>query len=243
MKLKNYFRAMYRIYITLKYSGDRFTCPICNGHFRKFLPFGVKLRPNARCPKCSSLERHRLLWLYLRDKTNFFTARLKVLDIAPMQFLQEKYKKLENINYISADISSPIAMIKMDVTNINLPDNQFDCIFCYHVLEHISNDRKAMGELFRVLKPGGWGILQSPVDFNRKKTFEDPSIVNPEDRERVFVNRGHVRIYGLDYKDRLEKAGFIVRVDPYIKELPDSLVKKYSLSNNEIIYFCNKPND
>lgn len=118
------------------YSGNKFICPICNGHFRKFLSYGVNPRPNAKCPKCGSLERQRLLWLYLKNKTNFFTAELNVLEIAPMSGLQERYKKIKNINYVSADLFSPIAMIKMDITNIILPDNQFDCILCYHVFEH-----------------------------------------------------------------------------------------------------------
>jgi len=148
------------IYITIRYFGLRFKCPCCDGCFRKFLFFGAKPRPNARCPRCGSLERHRLLWLYLRNKINFFSDHLKVLDIAPIHFFQKKCKKLKNLDYISADISSPIAMIKMDITDINLHDNQFDCIICYHVLEHILDDEKAMRELFRVLKPGGWAILQ-----------------------------------------------------------------------------------
>ncbi len=178
---KKYQPQAQRIYFNLRnlwYLGNRFICPCCNGHFRKFLPFGVKPRANAQCPRCGSLERHRLLWLFLKKKTNFFKDSLKVLDIAPVDFFQQKCKVLPNLDYISADISSQIAMIKMDITNICLPDNQFDCIICYHVLEHIPNDKEAMRELFRVLKPGGGAILQSPVDYNREKTFEDPNIVS-----------------------------------------------------------------
>jgi len=225
----------------LWYRGNRFICPCCGGHFRKFLPSGIKPRPNAQCPRCGSLERHRLLWIYLKERTNFFKDNLKVLDIAPMKFFQEKCKTLPNIDYISADISSPIAMIQMDITNINLPDEQFDCIICYHVLEHIPDDEKAMRELFRVLKQGGFAILQFPVDYNREKTFEDPNIVLPEERERVFGQNDHVRIYGKDYKDRLERAGFTVKPDNYAKELGDNTIKKYGLIKDEIIYFCIKP--
>ena len=129
----------------------------------------------------------------------------------------------------------------MDITNIILPDNQFDCIICYHVLEHISDDEKAMRELFRVLKPGGWAILQSPIDYMRDKTFEDSSVVLPRERERVFGQNDHVRIYGLDYKDRLERAGFIVKCYNYVSELEDDAIKKYGLSKYENIYFCIKP--
>lgn len=131
-------------------------------------------------------------------------------------------------------------MVKMDVTNIAMPDNQFDCIICYHVLEHIPDDEKAMTELFRVLKPGGWAILQSPVDHNRDKTYEDPSIVSPDERERAFGIKDHVRLYGRDYKDRLERAGFTVKLDCYVTELRDDKIKRYGLMKDEIIYLCTK---
>lgn len=223
------------------YFGNQFVCPCCNGHFRKFLTFAVKPRQNAQCPGCDSLERHRLLWLYLKDKTNFFKDNLKVLDVAPMDFFQQNCKGLTNLDYMSADISSPTAMVKMDITNTSLPDNQFDCIICYHVLEHIPDDRKAMKEMFRILKPGGWAILQSPVDSSRDETFEDPDMVSPEEQERVFGESGHIRIYGLDYKNRLEAAGFSVKLDNYCRELEDDLIKKYGLLKDEPIYFCSKP--
>ncbi|MEG3066539.1 methyltransferase domain-containing protein [Acetomicrobium sp.] len=118
--------------------------------------------------------------------------------------------------------------------------NQFDCIICYHVLEHIPDDQMAMKEIFRVLKPGGWAILQVPI--LRDKTFEDPSVITPEDRERVFGQRDHVRIYGLDYKDRLEQAGFSVKVDDYVKQLSSDVIERYGLMKDENIYFCSKPN-
>jgi SAM-dependent methyltransferase len=181
------------------------------------------------------------LWLYLKKRTTFFDDYLKVLDIAPVEFFQQKCKSLPNLNYISADISSSIAMIKMDITNISFYDNQFDCIICYHVLEHISNDKKAIKELFRVLKPGGWAILQSPVDYSRKKTFESPKIISQEERKRIFGEKDHLRIYGQDYKDKLEEAGFVVKLDDFVKKLGDNLIKKYGLMKSEIIYFCTKP--
>lgn len=233
-----------RIYFTLRslwYLGQRFICPCCDGHFRKFLPFGVTPRPNAQCPGCGSLERHRLLWKYLKDRTNFFEDNLKILDVAPTQFFQQKCKALPNLDYTSADLSSPLAMVKMDIANIDLPSNQFDCIICFHVLEHIPDDEKAMRELFRVLKSGGWAILQSPVDDNREKTFEDPNIVSPDERERVFGQKDHVRIYGRDYKERLVRAGFIVKLDDYVGGLGNDAIRKYGLMQDEIIYLCIKP--
>lgn len=225
----------------LWYFGLNFVCPCCNGRFRKLLPAGVKPGRAARCPRCDSLERHRLLWIYLRDKTTFFEEHLKVLDIAPMRFFQNKCKSLKNIDYISADISSPLAMLKIDITNIPLPDNHFDCVLCSHVLEHVLDDQKAMCELFRILKPGGWAILNSPVDLNRDKTFENPNVVLPEERESVFGQMDHVRIYGKDYKNRLEHVGFVVKVDDYAGLLADDVANKYGLMKNESIYLCTKP--
>lgn len=226
--------------ISLLLYGYRFTCPICDGHFRKFLPFGVKPRPNAQCPRCGSLERHRLLWLYLRDKTNLFADNLKLLDIAPMDCLQRKFRAMPNLDYISVDLESPMAMVKMDITDMQFPSNYFDCVICYHVLEHIPDDQRAMEEIFRVLKPGGWAILQ--VSILRDKTFEDPSVTTPEDRERIFGQCDHVRIYGLDYKNRLEQAGFSVKVDDYVTQLSDDVIRKHGLMKDENIYFCFKPN-
>lgn len=217
-------------------------CPCCEGHFKEFLPLGVHPRLNAKCPECDLLERHRLLWLYLKERTNFFTDNLKVLHIGPMPWLQEKFCTLPNLDYVSGDIVPGKAMVQMDITDIKLPDNQFDCILCYHVLEHVTDDQKAMRELFRVLKPGGWAILQSPIDYTRKETFEDPSVTSPEERERLFGQSDHLRMYGRDYKERLEKAGFVVKVDDYVKKLPNRLIKKYGLDNTEDICFCTKPN-
>ncbi|MDD5729672.1 MAG: methyltransferase domain-containing protein [Candidatus Omnitrophica bacterium] len=221
--------------------GLKFYCPYCHGHFRKLLPSGEKPRPNAQCPACFSLERYRLLWLYLNDKTAFFKERLKVLDIAPVKCFRDKCKNLKNIEYLSADIASPLAMIKMDIETIPFKDDHFDCVFCYHVLEHIHDDCRAMKEIFRVLKPGGWAILQSPVDTQRRKTFEDPKITSPEERARYFGQPDHLRVYGNDYKERLENAGFLVKLDDYAGQLEDSIVKKYALMRDEKIFFCVKP--
>ncbi len=223
------------------YIGKQVTCSCCNGSFRKFLSYGVKARENALCPRCESLERHRLLWLYLKNKTNFFTDNLRVLHFAPEYFFQKTFKSMPNLDYISADLTSPFAMVKMDITNIVYEDNSFDVILCCHVLEHIIDDNRALMELFRVLKPGGWAILQAPIDLKRDKTFEDTNIVIPKDRERIFGQEDHVRIYGRDYKDRLEKAGFTVKVDAYGRELGDDMIKKYGLMKDEDIYFCTKP--
>lgn len=226
---------------SLAYLGNNFICPCCGGHFRRFLPYN-KNKPDANniCPRCGSFERHRLLWLYLKNKTNIFEDNLKILHCAPEYCLQKQLIRNQNLQYIGADLDSPLANVKMDLTKIQYDDNYFDVIICNHVLEHIPNDRQAMKELFRVLKPGGWAILQVPIDPTLEKTFEDPNIISPQDRERLFGESNHVRMYGLDYKNRLQEAGFTVKVDKYVEELSANLIQKYGLLSNEYIYFCSK---
>lgn len=221
--------------------GDRFTCPCCGWYFRKLLTYGVKPRKNALCPRCGSLERHRLLWLYLKDKTNIFDSPLKVLHIAPEPFFQKLFKSMPNLDYVSVDLNSRYAMLNMDITNIIYDDCLFDVILCSHVLEHVADDRKAITELLRVLKPGGWAILQVPVFSELVKTLEDTSITTPDKREEVFGQKDHVRKYGLDYKDRLEDAGFMVNVDPYAESLSPEITRMFCLNRDERIYYCTKP--
>jgi predicted SAM-dependent methyltransferase len=219
--------------------GITYHCPCCGWHLRKFLPYGVILRPNALCPRCKSLERHRLLWLYFKDRTNLFRDRLRLLHFAPEQVFEATFKSLDNLDYITADLYSDRAMVKMDITNITYGDNSFDAILCSHVLEHVMDDKKAMREMFRVLKPGGWAIIMVPI--LAEATFEDPSIVTPEDREGFFGQWDHVRMYGPDLKDRLESAGFDVKVDGYVRELGKSKIRRYGLLESHDIYFCTKP--
>ena len=217
-------------------------CPCCGGQFRTFLPYGVRQRPNAMCPGCGSKERHRLLWLYFENRTNLFSQTLRVLHLVPEKSFQKTLASLPTLDCISADLQAGKAMVEMDITNILYETNSFDVILCSHVLEHVVDDRKAMRELFRVLKPGGWEVLHVPIDLEREKTFEDPSIVLPEDRERIFCHWDHVRIYGRDYNDRLEEAGFTLNVHNYARELGADMIKKYGLRKHAGIYFCTKWN-
>lgn len=223
------------------YVGRRFSCPCCQGRFRRFLSHGVKARPNAECPGCGALERHRLIWFYLEHRTNLYTDRLKVLHFAPEGALQKKCVAMPNLDYVSADLCSPRAQVRFDICSIPYPDNSFDVILCSHVLEHVPDDRKAMAELFRVMRPNGWGIIQVPVDLTREETFEDLSVASPKERERLFGHRDHVRIYAMDYYDRLRAAGFEVRLDTYVKTLARDLIMKHSLPERQVIYLCTKP--
>ncbi len=223
------------------YVGNRVTCPFCGGCFRKFLPYGVKRNPDSECPRCSSKPRQRLLWLYLKNRTNLFSAPLRLLHIAPEYEFRKALSALPNLDYVSVDLDSLKAMAHADITSLPFGEIRFDAVLCSHVLEHVLEDRKAMSELHRVLKPGGWAIIQVPVDSRRATTFEDPDIVSPEDRERFFLQKDHVRIYGCDYTDRLEAAGFTVNVVHYARELPDDLRMRYGLRRKRPIYHCIKP--
>ena len=225
----------------LIYRGNAVECPVCNSTFSKMLPYGrIVSRENALCPECLSLERHRLMWLFLKNKTDFFTANIKLLHVAPEHCFIDRFEKLPNLDYITADIESPLAKVKMDVHAIPFEANTFDVVFCNHVLEHVDNDIKAMQEMLRVLKPGGWAILQSPIDPTRQVTFEDPTITDPAERERVHGQDDHMRTYGLDYGDRIRSSGFLVTESMYVHELPDNFIKRYCLPGNEVIYYCEK---
>lgn len=221
--------------------GDKFTDPIDGKSFKNFLPYGYETqRSNVLAPGTLSLERHRLLWLYLQNETNFFTAPLKVLHFAPEQAFYSRFKKQQNLNYTTTDLLSPLADVKADICNLPFDDNSYDVILCNHVLEHIPDDKKAMQELYRVLKPGGLGIFQIPQDLSRKTTFEDNSITDKHERAKIFGQYDHVRVYGRDYFDKLRNVGFTVIEEDYTKKLTPADVHKFCLANGEIIPVCYK---
>lgn len=222
--------------------GNRYTDPIDGKSFRKFLPYGYEnQRENVLSPSTLSLERHRLLWLYLKNETDFFTAPKKMLHFAPEQAFYQRFRQQKNLDYTTTDLSSPLADVKADICNLPFYDNEFDVIFCNHVLEHIPDDTKAMQELFRVLKPGGWAVLQIPQDLSRETTFEDDSITDRKERAKIFGQYDHVRIYGRDYFDKLRNVGFEVQAIDYTKTLSDSDIKHYCLAKGEIIPVVRKP--
>jgi SAM-dependent methyltransferase len=221
--------------------GDRYTDPINGKSYKKFLPYGYgEQRPNVLSPGTLSLERHRLLWLFLKNETDFFTAQKKVLHMAPEQSFLPLFKKMKNLDYTTADLYSPIVDVKADILDLPFEENTFDVVICNHVLEHIEDDAKAMSELYRVLKPGGMGIFQVPQDLKLEKTYEDFNITDPEERKKHFGQYDHVRIYGRDYFNRLRKAGFTVEEVDYSKELTPELVDKYRLTPGEILPVCYK---
>ena len=228
-------------FLAFWYRGNTYTDPIDGKSFRKFLPYGYgEQRPNVLAPSTLSLERHRLLWLYLQNETSFFTAPLKVLHMAPEQCLLKRFKALKNLDYTSADLYAPHVDVKADICNLPFADASFDVVFCNHVLEHIDDDAKAMQELYRVLKLGGFGIFQIPQDLNREKTYEDFSITDPKERTKHFGQYDHVRIYGRDYFDRLRAVGFDVKEVDLSKTLSEEIINKYRLTKGEILPVCFK---
>ncbi len=224
--------------LSLFYAGNTVTCPVCEKGFRKFLPYGrINPRENALCPNCLSLERHRLIWLYLKEKTTFFNSRLHVLHIAPEACFIRRFEKIHGEFYITADIESPLAKVKMDIHEIPFEPDTFDVVLCNHVLEHVRDDIRAMREIYRVLKPGGLAIMQVPF-FNPvpDKTFEDASITDKREREKLFGQDDHVRKYGRDYTGRIAQSGLAPIADPFVNELSEEQRKKFGLVKGEIIY-------
>lgn len=238
----------------LKYYGFRYKCPVCSSNLQHLLPFGFNFAVlnkhnvvgggcrNVLCPVCASSDRDRLLYLYLLHKTNIFQKPTKLLHVGPEKSLKDILHKQANIDYLTADLYREDVMIKMDITNIQLPDNSFDTIICNHVLEHIVDDRRAMSELYRTLKPGGWAILQVPISLSLENTYEDWSVTTTSGREQVFGQADHVRIYAKDYKDRLEQIGFKVNVFEWSSEVEDFGGQNniFGLNSDESVYVAIK---
>ncbi len=229
------------------FSKNNVACPCCHNEFVTFLPTaGQFARPHAACPIYSSLERHRMMILYLERETSVFEAKnIKILHIAPEPHLFNRFLKAQGSNYHPVDLFTgsnyyPPPTANMDITNIGGEANVYDVILCSHVLEHIPDDTKAMSELYRVLKPSGFAILQVPMEKNRAKTYEDWSITTPAAREVAFYQNDHVRIYGNDYQDRLRSVGFEVTIVPYTKQFSALENFKYGFDVAEDIYLCKK---
>jgi len=255
----------YRIYYPLvslvrylasyyKYSGNRFYCSICRSSFSTFFEFGFSnptiekysivgagLSPYGTCPRCLSNDRERHVFLYLqKHHPELFIKQLKMLHIAPEKNLWELFRRQKNIDYIPAGLDMQLASVNMDITNISEGDNSFDVVICNHVLEHIVDDVLAMSELFRVMKQGGFAILQVPISFVIDKTIEDSAVVDPNERREKFGQSDHVRIYGIDYISRLESVGFSVEMVDFVSEFSADEVERYSLIPEEKIFVCRK---
>ncbi|MBN1597070.1 MAG: class I SAM-dependent methyltransferase [Bacteroidales bacterium] len=236
------FSYLFRKISQYTHRGNNVECPICGSTYSKFLSYGYHaVRNSVLCPKCLSLERHRMVWLYLKNRTSFFTDPLKVLHVAPEQCFEERFKKLDNLDYITADIESPLADYKCDVQHLPFHNDIFDVVICNHVLEHVDDDAKAMSEILRVMKPGAFAILLVPLSFKLEKTFEDPSITSAKDRTKYYKQYDHKRLYGLDYPEMLRMAGFEIPESNYLEELSIEERTRYCLPPKEFMYGYKKP--
>ncbi len=236
-KIKKYIRALKARFMA---PANQRTCPVCMKISDKFLEYGVVPRADARCPSCGALERHRLFWLYLGKRTNFLSNPPKrALHVAPEAVFERAFRTLIGKGYLTADLFVDNVDVKMDITDIRFPDESFDFIYCSHVLEHVPDDRKAMREFHRVLTRDGIAVLLVPITTD--KTFEDPSVVDPEERLRLFGQTDHVRKYGPDYLSRLREEGFTVE-----KVVRENLLTKREIERMAItstsgeLYICRK---
>lgn len=231
----------------LWYVGRGKECPLCGCRRRKFLPYGyVTQRDNALCPNCLALERHRTLWLWLLRESDIgrgAVALPRLLHVAPEVALMRKFSRIyakQPADYVTADLESPLADLHFDIQHIPLEDESFDVVICNHIMEHVEDDRLAMREILRIMRKGGWGVILSPVDLQREKTFEDDTITDEAERTRIFGQYDHRRIYGRDYAERLRDAGFEVYECDYANLIPAKEKQLYALTD-EPLYIVRKP--
>lgn len=229
-----------------RYRGDAVECPCCRSSFSRFLPH--RGRAYAKCPRCGALERHRVLWLLLERDTDLLTRPGRMLHVAPEYALQRRLAQVDGLDYVSGDLDSALAEHHFDVMELPFGPASFDFLICNHVLEHVADDRRALAELHRVLKPGGWAILMCPVDNRRATTLEDPAVTSPRERHRVFGQADHMRLYGRDYVDRLAAAGFSVRAERYGEDCEKREISRFGLRREpdeafgeEEVFVCVKP--
>jgi SAM-dependent methyltransferase len=229
--------------------GDRHECPCCGGRFRTYMTYrGESTRlEDAWCPGCGSLQRHRALWLFIRERTDLLKRPVRVLHFAPEWALYRRLRAAPDVEYHTGDLwPSTIAHETLDITAIPYPEQSFDYIMVSHVLEHVEDDRKALAELLRVLRHGGAALLQHPIDHDRRQTLEDPAITSPAERLERFGQTDHVRVYGRDFPERLAGAGFDVEVVAYADEVPAAEADRYGLvdpgaTRAQDIYVCRPP--
>lgn len=222
-------------------AGGACRCSVCDFELRAFLPFGVGLswRKGALCPNCQSLERHRLVWLLLRERITAQPPRL--LHVAPEPCLRPRLERLLGEHYVTLDAAAPDVDVRGSLEALPFADGSFDAVICSHVLEHVTDDRRAMRELWRVLTPGSWAVLQVPVARGQAVTFEDPSITSAAERRRHFGQHDHVRSYGADYADRLRESGFQVTTSRVTNSFGAEEIRRWGLDANELFYHVTRP--
>lgn len=250
--MKNLFCSIKKQLWLFKHRGNKYTCPFCGYSSDMLLPFGQENeavrkhhiigagRRNARCLKCDSRDRERLIYIYLKQVARIFEKQeLEILHIAPELNLAKKLRET-NFRYICGDLFTegyhyPEYVQNMNVLHLPFEGNTFDVILCNHVLEHVPEDRKAMSEIYRVLKPGGFALLQVPISYRIGHTIEDPSIQSPHQREITFGQKDHCRLYGKDYINRLQECGFHVEAASISENYP-----QYGFNPEEKLFICTK---
>jgi len=233
---------MWLLLRALPFVGNQFVCPCCGFRLRAFSAGGASLksRSSGYCPRCSSKARHRRIWLFLAERTNLFSVPLQLLEVSPHYSFSRRWIRTRNLSFLGAGLSEgPSIGLQMDLTAAPLRSKTFDAILCVHVLEEIPDDKTAMHELFRMVKPGGWVLVSVPTRMDQE-TYEDPSISTPKDRRRAFGEEAHVRIYGQDLIQRLEDCGFRVEVD-LAADVDPASKERYGLRDDENIFLCSKP--
>lgn len=222
----------------LLYVGRGRECPLCGTRRRRFLPYGyVTSREDALCPHCLALERHRMIWLWIERNTDLMASRPRLLHIAPEVSLMRHFKRVYRgtEGYITADLESPLADMHFDVQHIPLESRSVDVVIANHLFEHVKDDRLAMRELYRIMRPGGWGIMVVPEDRGRATTFEDETITDPAERTRIFGQYDHLRVYGRDYDDRLREAGFEVERIAFAASLTKEERRLYAVGSDDLV--------
>jgi SAM-dependent methyltransferase len=236
---------MWRILFVLRgiaYAGRRYRCPCCNWSFRAFTDQhgALSTTTDGYCPRCNAKARHRRIWLYLESHTDLATRQSRLLEIAPWWAFAIRFQKMPHIEYTGLDLQprGPHVTDIGDAADMPLESGSYDTVICVHVLEHVVDDRAVMNEIHRVLKPGGWALVSVPLNL-KGPTIEDPSITDPAERERLFGEPSHVRLYGLDVRDRLEEAGFRVDLD-LGAEISVATRIRFGLRDDENVFTCSK---
>lgn len=245
---------------TILYSGDNFECPICNKKYRTLkdggesLPFfkdhdivGGGRRKNMLCPYCLSTDRDRLVYFYLTTQKELHESLITLLHIAPEPSLKKYFETLPNITYYRGDkfeeryngFYYDKGTLNLDLTDLQYPNECFDVIICNHVLEHIKEDSKALQEIKRVLKPNGWAILQVPIAKENQKTIEY-QLLPPEKRKSIYGQEDHVRLYGLDYPERLMLHDFKVEIWDISHLLNIDDITKFAINSEEKVIIIRK---
>jgi SAM-dependent methyltransferase len=235
LELLLFFRA-------LPFVGARYRCPCCRWRLRGFSAGGRSLRTRVAgyCPRCGSKARHRRIWHFVSENTSLLSAPMSLLEVSPHYSFSRRWVRMNHLRFIGTDLAErPHIAIRMDLTAAPLRSGTFDAILCIHVLEEIPDDRAAMDELFRLVKPGGWVLVSVPTRLDRE-TYEDPSITSRKERRRVFGEEAHVRIYGRDLVERLRRSGFDVHVD-LASDVPEDIVVKLGLRRDENLFLCRRP--